>query len=136
MQAVVLDTDVFSFFFKNDTRAALYAPDLSDRQLCLCFQTIAELRAWAIERTWGPRQRERLSQVLRHYVVLPYDSAMANHWASVTVQRKQASRTIACGDAWIAAAALRHDLPLLTHNGQDLVGIPGLRLITHAGSVS
>jgi len=33
-------------------------------------------------------------------------------------------------DAWIAATALRHDLPLATHNIKDFVGISNLRLIT------
>ncbi|TMB88176.1 MAG: type II toxin-antitoxin system VapC family toxin [Chloroflexi bacterium] len=30
MRPVVLDTDVFSFLFQRDTRAALYAPHLKD----------------------------------------------------------------------------------------------------------
>jgi hypothetical protein len=32
MRPVLLDTDVFSFIFKRDTRAALYAPHLDDAQ--------------------------------------------------------------------------------------------------------
>ena len=37
MRLAVLDTDVFSFFFKNDTRAALYGPDLAGAQPCVSF---------------------------------------------------------------------------------------------------
>ncbi|NEP13006.1 MAG: type II toxin-antitoxin system VapC family toxin [Symploca sp. SIO2C1] len=33
-------------------------------------------------------------------------------------------------DAWIAATALRHDLPLVTHNIKDFVGISNLQLVT------
>ncbi|HMV48611.1 MAG TPA: hypothetical protein PLD20_33115 [Blastocatellia bacterium] len=33
-------------------------------------------------------------------------------------------------DAWIAAAALLYDVPLVTHNVADFVGITGLTLIT------
>ena len=44
MQAVLLDTDVFSFIFKQDTRAALYASHLAGAQACLAFQSVAELR--------------------------------------------------------------------------------------------
>jgi hypothetical protein len=31
MESVVLDTDVFSYFFKQDTRARLYEADIRDR---------------------------------------------------------------------------------------------------------
>jgi len=39
---------------------------------------------------------------------------------------------ISNGDAWIAAAARRYDLPLATHNGAHFHNIPSLRLICHA----
>ena len=47
MHPLVLDTDVFSFLFKNDTRAELYRPQLTGKLLCVCFQTIAEVRLWS-----------------------------------------------------------------------------------------
>lgn len=54
MDSLVLDTDVVSFFAKSDTGAAAYAPDVLDRQLCICFQTVAELRLWTLIRRWVP----------------------------------------------------------------------------------
>jgi tRNA(fMet)-specific endonuclease VapC len=53
MRPVLLDTDVFSFLFKKDSRAALYTSDLDDAQPCLSFQAVAELRYWALVRHWG-----------------------------------------------------------------------------------
>jgi predicted nucleic acid-binding protein len=51
---LLLDTSVVSLFFKNDdTRAALYLPDLQGRILAISFITVAELRRWTIERKWG-----------------------------------------------------------------------------------
>lgn len=133
MTAILLDTDVFSFFFKkNDTRTELYTDDIKGRQLCLSFQTIAELKRWAIQREWGEKRRESLAQVLRHYVVLPYDAEMADSWAAIKVHRDRIGKAIDCGDCWIAAAALRHDIPLVTHNGRHYVDIPDFKLITHA----
>lgn len=44
MSAALLDTDVFSFAFKRDTRAALYAPHLTGVQPCLSFQSVAGLQ--------------------------------------------------------------------------------------------
>jgi tRNA(fMet)-specific endonuclease VapC len=37
-------------------------------------------------------------------------------WAEVTVAAQSRGRRIECADAWIAATALRHDVPLVTHN--------------------
>jgi tRNA(fMet)-specific endonuclease VapC len=77
MDAVLLDTDVFSFFFKRDSRREPYAPHMAGKQLCLAFQTIAELKFWAIKRAWQTARVAQLSQALRPYVVLPYDEIMA-----------------------------------------------------------
>jgi tRNA(fMet)-specific endonuclease VapC len=131
MEAVVLDTDVFSFFFKEDTRARPYEADIRGRQLCLSFQTIAEVKAWAIVRNWGIRRRRALDNVLARYLVLPYDSRMVDAWAMATASRMRIGQPIECGDAWIAAAALRHDIALLTHNARHYRDIPGLKLVTH-----
>jgi tRNA(fMet)-specific endonuclease VapC len=43
MTPVVIDTDVVSFLFKNDTRARLYLPLLRKRELLVSFMTEAEL---------------------------------------------------------------------------------------------
>lgn len=37
MRPVVVDTDVVSFLFKNDSRAQLYLPHLKDRQWLVSF---------------------------------------------------------------------------------------------------
>lgn len=128
MDPVILDTDVLSFFAKGDTRAALYEPALVGKRLCICFQTVAELRLWALVRRWGASRNEALDSLLNQFVVLPYDSSMAEHWAHVTAHRRRLGRPIDCGDAWIAASALRHGAALLSHNARDYADIPGLNL--------
>lgn len=132
MDALVLDTDVVSFFAKADSRATLYSPLLLDRQLCICFQTVAELRLWTLIRRWGPARREGMESLLARFVVLPYDSLMAQARAEVTAHRRRLGRPIDCGDAWIAACAVRHDATLLTHNAKDYAEVPGLKMISHS----
>ncbi len=132
MNAVLLDTDVFSFVFKQDSRVAPYVPHLTARQLCLSFQTVAELRYWAEIRRWGSLRRDNLEATLSRYVILPYDDEMSRHWAAITAQCRRAGRPIECSDAWIAATAIRHDLPLLTHNAADYQGVASLRLVSFA----
>jgi tRNA(fMet)-specific endonuclease VapC len=132
MPAVLLDTDVFSFFFKRDTRSALYEPALAGSQLCLSFQSVAELRLWALVRRWGEPRRRSLESAFARYTVLPYDDRMSQHWAELTAHRRRIGRPIETGDAWIAASALRYDGTLLTHNAQHFSNVPNLRIVSHA----
>ena len=53
MSSVVLDTDVWSFLFKGDSRAEQYRPYLEDNVLCISFQTVAELYQWIETAGWG-----------------------------------------------------------------------------------
>ncbi|MEW6368286.1 MAG: PIN domain-containing protein [Acidobacteriota bacterium] len=132
MEAVLVDTDVFSFFFKGDTRRRAYEPAIANRRLCLALQTYGELRLWGIQRRWNNARIDRLLQVLRHYVIIPYDTDLADCWARITAHRRDLGRPISCGDAWIAAAALRFCIPLITHNGDHYSDIPDLRVVCHA----
>lgn len=128
MDSVVVDTDVFSFLFKGDTRGDAFASDLEGKQSCLSFMTVAELLRWSIARNWGEARRKSLEHALQRYVILPYDVQMAECWANIAVERSRAGQPISCGDCWIAAAALRHNSQLLTHNAKHFGGITGLRL--------
>jgi predicted nucleic acid-binding protein len=131
MDPVIVDTDVLSFIAKADTRASLYSPVLAGKRLCVCFQTVAELRLWALVRRWGSSRRKEMDSLLEQFVVIPYDSAMAQRWADVTAHRRRLGRPIDCGDAWIAASALRHGAMLVTNNGKDYADIPELALVSH-----
>ena len=75
---LLLDTDVFSFLFKRDSRAAMYAPHLVNAQPCLSFQSVAELRYWARIRRWGDARRSSLDMAIGKCLVLPYDDPCLN----------------------------------------------------------
>ncbi len=129
MALVLVDTDVFSFFFKRDTRRVPYVPMIQGHRPCLSFMSVAELKRWAILRQWGPRRVDSLSAAMQRYVLLPYDDAMADCWAEISAERTKSGTPIACGDCWIAATAVRHGLQFVTHNRADFRGISGLRLL-------
>jgi tRNA(fMet)-specific endonuclease VapC len=129
MDSLVLDTDVCSFLQKPGTLAELYRTDLIGHRLCVSFQTVAELYQWAEFHNWQEARRRKLEEWLRNYVVLPFDNETCWHWARVRAARRHL--TISPQDAWVAAAALRHNLPLVTHNGNDFVDIPGLIVVSH-----
>lgn len=132
MDSVLVDTDVFSFLFRQDTRAGAYARDVEGKRLCLSFMSVAELLRWAVTRRWGEARRQSLHAVLRRYVILPYDFEMARTWATIAAERARTGKPISCGDCWIAASAVRHGLPLVTHNQGDFSHITGLTVISHS----
>lgn len=51
-------------------------------------------------------------------------------WAEVHARAKQKGRPISIGDAWIAATALAHSVPLVTHNPNDFKNVLGLTVVT------
>ena len=130
MTTLIVDTDVVSFLLKGDTRAHLYRAHLQGKTLALSFMTVAELYQWAYVRNWGERKLARLEEKLHAYAVVPYDSELCKQWARICVQRKRLGRPISVQDAWIAATALRHGCPLVTHNGEDYSDIPGLDVVS------
>lgn len=131
MSNVVVDTDIVSYLFKSHSTAFQYLPDLANQTLLISFMTIAELDRWVLEAGWGAARRKRLFEYLDAFAVFPYDRALCTTWAEVTVAAQSRGRRIECADAWIAATALLCDAPLITHNRNDYLGVPGLKLISH-----
>lgn len=132
MTTVLLDTNIVSYLFKRDSRAALYAPHLLNRELAISMMTVAELFQWAAIRNWGKPRVRRLEQLFDRYTILPVDMNLCRHWAEVRAMRSKAGLPISPQDAWIAATARRYKLALVTHNPDDYQQTPGLTIITEA----
>jgi tRNA(fMet)-specific endonuclease VapC len=128
--SLVVDTDVASFLFKNDSRASLYVPHLSGHMLIISFQTLAELELWALAAGWGVRRTQQLTRYLRRYIVQDSSTALCRRWAEVLDDARRRGRPIATADAWIAATALLLDLPLVTHNESHFSTVSRLRVIS------
>src|SRR5450759_2521690 len=120
MTRVVVDTDVVSFIFKNHPIGAIYEADLAGCTLMISFMTLAELDRWAIQSKWGPARREWLRLYLQKFVMLPYSRRLCTLWADVTVAAQSCGCRIDCADAWIAATALRHDVPPVSYTHMKL----------------
>ncbi len=134
MGTVVVDTDVLSFVFKEDTRATAYQLHLADQIWVVSFMGIAELDRWGIARGWGNARRARLEQLLRRFAVCYANRDVCRLWADATEAARRNGRPIACADAWTAAVALFLDAPLVTHNPADFRGVDGLRILSQAAS--
>ena len=130
MEPSVVDTDVVSYFFKNDSRLELYAPMLAGRLRIVSFMTVAELLFWAESSDWGDARRRRLEAHLSRFIVIESSPDLARTWATVRASARRAGRTIGVADAWMAATAIHYGLPLVTNNADDYARGTGLRLLT------
>jgi tRNA(fMet)-specific endonuclease VapC len=130
--AVVVDTDVVSYTFKGDSRRDAYRKHLNGRFLLISPQTIAELERWALTANWGVGRRSGMEQHLRRYLVQPFSRALCVKWAEAIHGAGLNSFTVHGADAWIAAVALLHDIPLVTNNGKHFRGIEGLIIISES----
>jgi predicted nucleic acid-binding protein len=71
MRAMVVDTDVVSYIYKKDRRAAKCEPHLVNAITSISFMTLAEMERWAVSRNWGLRRHaEMLSIVLGRFAVI------------------------------------------------------------------
>ncbi len=129
MDVVLLNTNIVSFLLKGDSRARSYAPHLRGRTLAISFVTVAELFQWAFVHNWGARRMSQLETSLQNYTVLPFDIALCRLWGEVRARCRAVGRPISPQDAWIAATALQHRMPLVTHNPADFEAIEELELI-------
>ena len=127
---IIVDTDVVSFLFKGDTRAALYQPHVDGRIAVIAAQTRAELELWTLERNWGARRKNELRRYLNNFVLTPPDESVCLRWAEVMDNARRTGRPISTADAWVAATALAFAVPLVTHNEDDFSGVPGLTMIS------
>lgn len=129
---VVADTDVLSFWFRGDTRAALYQPHLAGRVVACSFMTVAELERWALLHGWGAARRAQLAQFLHPFTTVHSNEDLCRWWAAAMTSAQLAGRRIEVADAWHAAVALLYGVPLVTHNPADYMGVSGLTVITES----
>ena len=128
--AVVVDTDVVSFLYKQDDRGTFYLPYLSNQLPIISFMTLAELERWTLAANWGEHKRQHLMKYLHRYTVHPVSGLLCRKWAEVIDGVRRRGRPIATSDAWIAATATLLDVPLLTHNAGDFESESGLNVIS------
>jgi predicted nucleic acid-binding protein len=107
MSLVLVDTNIVSYLYKQDTRGIVYAPHLLGKEAAISLMTGAELLQWAALRSWSlPRVQQLEAMISSTYTILPIDFDTCRWWASVRAQRAGQGLPISPQDAWIAATAL------------------------------
>jgi predicted nucleic acid-binding protein len=132
MTPIAVDTDVVSFIFKNDTRADLYIPLLQGHEHLISFMTEAELEEWILLARWGAGRIQLFREFMTKFTSVASSRDLILKWAEVMAEAKRRGRRIDAADAWIAATALLHGAPLVTHNPKDYVGAPNRKVLSYA----
>lgn len=127
MSTVVLDTNVVSFLMKGHGLADGYRPHLEGRRLAISFMTVGELYEGACRAKWGREKLLRLRESVRTYLVIPFSLEVCRQWGAIRCARRKQPIAV---DAWIAATAKAHGLPLITHNPTDFHDIDGIRILS------
>ena len=129
MDAVLLDTDGFSYLMKKDTRGDAYRHHVKGKTIAITFITVGELYHWAEKRKWSAKNRQNLEERLKAVVIVPYDAELCRTYGRLRASLPQGV-VVAGNDLWIAACALRHGIPLITNNRKHFEKIPTLKLIS------
>ena len=127
---IMLDTNIVSYLMKGGPLAHTYAPHVRGKLASIAFITVGEMYYGAEKANWGEKKRQKLEMTLRNFVVIPYDHEIARCYGRVAAERQRSGKTIKLNDLWIAACAVRHRVPLVTHNAKDFIGISSLEIIT------
>jgi len=127
---VIIDTNILSYIMKGHEIAHYYQKHLQGKLISIAFMTVGELYYGAEKRQWGQKKRKLLETTLRNFVVIPYDHETARCYGIIVAERDRQGQPISCEDAWIAACALRHRVPLVTHNAKDFENIADLQIVT------
>jgi len=81
-------------------------------------------------KNWGPGRRDLMRRFLSRFTPLLPDAETARVWARIKSGCEKKGRPITFADAWIAAAALQLNVPLVTHNASDYGAVQGLTILT------
>ena len=124
---IVVDTNAVSELMRLAPSAVVMAwfAEQDSASLYLTAVSEAELRAGAAILPPG-RRRDRLAAEINGVIeqdfagrVLPFDSAAAKAYASITASRRSAGRPILDADCQIAAIARARDAAVATRNARD-----------------
>lgn len=135
--AVLLDTDVI-IDIERGTSGERWHPHIEGQIPAASFVTPAELWRGAYERGYGEARNQEIREIIETLLVIPSTAALSEEWGKVVAEAKKLGHSLGASelekarhahDAWIAATARLHGLPLLTGNRRHFEGLPGLTLL-------
>ncbi len=126
---IALDANVLIYMVKKTERGRRYERRLEGAVGVVPFPAVAEVLLNA-RRTKSRAFTEQFwLKEFTLYTILRPDIDTCIVWAELTAHARDQGTPYQDNDLWIAACALQHNLPLMTHNPRHFEHIDGLRLI-------
>jgi len=124
---VILDTNALSAFVDGNPAAG----ELLSHQERAAIPVIVlgEFRYGITSSRYRESYERWLDSHLAEFEVLPVSADTAVAYAAIRVALKRAGKPIPANDAWIAALAVEHSLPVLSNDAHFDV-VPGLRRVS------
>jgi predicted nucleic acid-binding protein len=120
---VILDTNALSAF--ADGEAAVGDVLRTQRRASIPVVVLGEFRYGIAGSRHKAEYEAWLEATLPAFDVLVVDEGTARAYVELRVELKRAGQPIPANDAWIAALALQHGLPVLTRD-EHFDAVPGL----------
>ena len=127
---VLVDTNVVSYRYNRRPEFNQFISELEGKIPAISFVTYAEAMEGSYEARWPEKRTAQYDAYLRaNYMLLPIDRELAIRFARMVSECRSSGISLSGdNDLWIAATALRYDIPLLT-NDQPFRRIPGLTVL-------
>lgn len=123
---MILDTNALSAFIEGDR--AVGERLAGEGSVALPVVVLGEFRYGIAGSRHRAKYEAWLDEHLQDFDVLEVTAATAVVYARLRVALKKVGRPIPANDAWIAAVALEHRLPVLTRD-EHFDAVPGLRRV-------
>ncbi len=125
---ILLDTDHCVFFLRGrqEVRAAFAAHGAEEAGISII--SVGELYFGALRSARPERNRDASQAFIDRVSVVPLDQPVMLRFAQIKAELASRGELLEDPDLLIAATALQHEAPLVTHNASHFARIPGLRL--------
>jgi len=129
---IVVDTNVFGAdLVAGSALSERYDPIIAGRPAFISFQTVAELHFGGLRRGWGPARMLKLESRISRAEVVHTGRDLVLVCATLRVACEQRGHALGQreheADRWIAATALRLNVPLVSDD-RIFEAVPGLVL--------
>ena len=128
----LLDTDTCIHLLRGHQDTISRAEQHSPADLAVSAITHYEL-LYGVERcppAWRKKEGVKLRLLLEQMHMISFTGDTAAHASSLRAALESAGQTIGPMDILIAATALEHQLPVVTHNLREFQRVPGLHCLT------
>lgn len=125
----LLDTNICIYLIKNSypfMTEKVFSYEPSD--IAISSITVFELEYGAAKSKWGEETKRKLAVFLSPFTILPFSTEDAIAAGQVRAQLEKSGRPIGLYDTLIAAQGISRGLTVVTHNTNEFIRVPGIKL--------